>query len=74
MNGKVVRGPPSCPVAADSILGWILRDPTRTRKPKLQENINFIPSVTMCIETKTIEQNLKEELNKFWETENVIRG
>ena len=25
----------------------------------------------MCIETKTIERNMKEELNKFWETENV---
>ena len=25
----------------------------------------------MRIETKTIERNLKEELSKFWETENV---
>ena len=74
MNDKVIRGPPSCPVAVDNILGWILRDSTRSRKLKRQENVNFIPFVTMCIETKTVEQNLKEELNKFWETDNVIIG
>ena len=28
----------------------------------------------MRIETKTIERNLKEELSKFWETENVGIG
>ena len=28
----------------------------------------------MCNETKTIERNLKEELNKFLETENVETG
>ena len=28
----------------------------------------------MCNETKTIERNLKEELNKFLETENVGNG
>ena len=60
-----------CQVAVDSILRWILRAPTRTHKTKLQENVNFISSVIMCIETKTIERNMKEELNKFWETENV---
>ena len=28
----------------------------------------------MRVETKTIQRNLKEELNKFWETENVGNG
>ena len=74
VTGKVRRGPPSCPVAVDSILGWILCGPTGTRKTKRQENVNFISSVTMRIETKTIERNLKEELSKFWETENVGIG
>ena len=44
VTGKIRPGPPSCPLAVDSI------------------------------ETKTIEQNLKEELSKFWETENVGIG
>ena len=48
--------------------------PTGTRKTKCQENANFISSVTMCIESKTTERNLKEQLSKFWETENVGIG
>ena len=28
----------------------------------------------MCTETKTIERNLREELSKFWEAENVGIG
>ena len=47
------------------MLGWILCGRTGTRKTKRQENVNFISSVTMRIETKTIERNLKEELSKF---------
>ena len=68
VTGKVLRGPPLCPVAVDSIFGWILCGPTGTRKTKRQENVNFISSLIMRIETKTIERNLKEELNKLWET------
>ena len=73
-TGKFRWGSLSCPVAVDYILRWILCAPTRTHKTKLQENINFISSVIMRVETKTIQRNLKEELNKFWETENVGNG
>ena len=73
-TGKFRWGPLSCSVAVDYILRWILCAPTRTHKTKLQENINFISSVIMRVETKTIQRNLKEELNKFWETENVGNG
>ena len=63
-TGKIRWRPPLCPVTVDSILRWILRAPTRTHKTKLQENVNFISSVIMCIETKTIERNRM----KMWET------
>ena len=74
VNGKVCRGAPSCPVAGGCILGWILCGPIGSCKIKRQENVNLISSATMGIETKTIEQNLKEELNKFWKTENMEIG
>ena len=56
VTDKVYREPPSCSVAVDSILGWILCGPTRTRKVKRQENVNFITFVTMRIETKQLNE------------------
>ena len=74
VTDNVCREPLSCSVAVDCILGWVLCGPIQTRKIKRQENVNFITSITVRIETKTIERNLKKELNKFWKTKNEGSG
>ena len=48
LTGKNRRGLPFCPVAVDSIFGWILCGYTGTRKTIRREIINFVYSVTMA--------------------------
>ena len=70
ISGRTARGPPNGPVAIESILGWIICGPTDIKVNKRGvTNVNLINSLN--VRNKKLENDdLKNELHKFWEIEN----
>jgi len=59
----VVRGPPSEPVAQNTVLGWVLSGPTSTVNP----SVDMAETVLHCVDNDT----LHASLTKFWEIESI---
>ena len=66
VTGKTVRGPPKCPVAIESILGWIICGPTDIKSAEKTTRVNFISTSSDNTEHDDV---LRNELKHFWEVE-----
>ena len=66
VSGRIKKGLPSDPVAAESVFGWIICGPTsKTKTNKITTTTNYTVSHTMRINTET----LNSQITKFWEVE-----
>ena len=49
VTGKIKRGPPGCPVAIESNLGWILSGPNGTAKAKSKFVSSNVANLNRCL-------------------------
>ena len=66
MTGKCIRGPPGCPVALESCIGWILTGPVGNHTDSYSSNLSTTQTLLTPCETR-FEENMKQ----FWEIESL---
>lgn len=72
ISGRTLRGPPGCPVAIESVLGWIVCGPIYCSDPKNQSVLtNHISAFGEEDFHSDSDLELKLQLKKFWEIEEV---
>ena len=68
ISGRTLRGPPGCPVAIESVLGWIVCGPIYCSDPKNQSVLtNHISAFGEEDFHSDSDLELKLQLKKFWE-------
>ena len=67
MTGKIIRGTPSQPIAAESILGWIICGPNRqTGLINKRGTETVLTSIINTEPVTNVVDTLRGELQKFW--------